>query len=153
MPADVNPIDWFVRQKLEAEGLKPSEPASPETWLRRVTLDLTGLPPTVPDVDHFLASLQESGESAYADEVDRLLASPRYGERMTQEWLDAARYADTHGFNNDSARTMWRWRDWVIDSFNANMPYDQFIIEQLAGDLLPNATLEQKIATAFVAIM
>ncbi len=92
---------------------------------------------------------EQHGQSAYAVQVDRLLASSNYGQRMAQEWLDVARYADTHGFNNDSAREMWRWRDWVIDAFNANMPYDQFITEQLAGDLLPNPTLEQRIATGF----
>src|SRR5690606_15926572 len=132
------PIDAFVLQRLESEGLKPSPEAAPETWLRRVSLDLTGLPPTVADLDSFAAEVKRKGEAAYNAAVDRLLASPAYGERMAMDWLDVARYADTHGFNNDAERTMWRWRDWVIESFQSNMPYDRFITEQLAGDLLPN---------------
>jgi hypothetical protein len=143
------PIDAFVLQRLEAEGLKPSPEAAPETWLRRVTLDLTGLPPSLADLDSFPKEVKAYGEAAYVRVVDRLLASPAYGERMTMDWLDVARYADTHGFNNDAERSMWRWRDWVIKSFNDNMPYNRFITEQLAGDLLPNATLDQKIATGF----
>ncbi len=143
------PIDAFVLQRLEAEGLKPSPEAAPETWLRRVTLDLTGLPPSLADLDSFPKEVKAHGEAAYTRVVDRLLASPAYGERMTMDWLDVARYADTHGFNNDAERSMWRWREWVIKSFNDNMPYNRFITEQLAGDLLPNATLDQKIATGF----
>ncbi len=141
-----NPIDNFILARLEKEKLSPSPEASRETLIRRVTLDLTGLPPTLAEIDAFLA---DSSANAYEKVVDRLLSSPRYGERMAIEWLDAARYADTHGFNNDSARTMWRWRDWVIEAFNANMPYDRFITEQLAGDLLPQPTLDQRIATGF----
>lgn len=144
-----SPIDYLIGQALHAQGLDFAAEAAPEIWLRRVTLDLTGLPPTTEELDNFLRLREQHGQSAYAVQVDRLLASPRFGERMAQEWLDVARYADTHGFNNDSAREMWRWRDWVIDAFNSNMPYDQFITEQLAGDLLPKPTLEQRIATGF----
>ncbi len=143
------PIDGFVAKRLEAEGLRPSPEAALATWLRRASLDLTGLPPSIAEMDLFLSDQKARGEAAYAAAVDRLLASPRYGERIAMDWLDVARYADTHGFNNDAARSMWRWRDWVIDSFNANMPYDRFLTEQLAGDLLPNPTLEQRIATGF----
>ena len=143
------PIDAFVLQRLDAEKLRPSPPAAPGAWLRRASLDLTGLPPSPAEVDAFAAEVKRKGESAYASAADRLLASPRYGERMAMDWLDVARYADTHGFNNDAARSMWRWRDWVIQSFNNNKPYDRFITEQLAGDLLPNPTLDQRIATGF----
>ena len=141
-----NPIDAFVLQRLEREGLKPSPEADRATLLRRVSLDLTGLPPTPAEVDAFLA---DTSPNAYEKVVDRLLQSPRYGERMAFPWLDAARYADTNGYQTDGERFMWRWRDWVIDAFNRNMPFDQFTIEQLAGDLLPNATLDQRIATGF----
>ena len=141
-----NPIDAFVLQRLEREGLKPSPEADRATLLRRVSLDLTGLPPTPAELDAFLA---DTSPNAYEKVVDRLLRSPRYGERMAFPWLDAARYADSNGYQTDGERFMWRWRDWVIDAFNRNMPYDQFTIEQLAGDLLPNATLDQKIATGF----
>lgn len=141
-----NEIDLFVLARLKAEGLEPSPEADKSSLVRRVTLDLTGLPPTLTEVDVFL---NDAAPDAYERLVDRLLASPRYGERMALDWLDAARYADTHGFNNDSARSMWPWRDWVIQSFNANKPYNVFLTEQLAGDLLPNATLDQKIASAF----
>jgi hypothetical protein len=143
------PIDAFVYQRLAAEGLIPSPAASPSMWLRRVSLDLTGLPPSPADFDSFSKEVKSHGEAAYSAAVDRLLASPRYGERMALDWMDVSRYADTHGFNNDSARSMWRWRDWVIQSFNSNMRYDRFITEQLAGDLLPNPTLDQRIATGF----
>ena len=149
IPAGQSAVDYLIGKALQTQQLDFSPEAAPETWLRRVTLDLTGLPPTPAEIHDFLRLLQQHGQSAYAVQVDRLLASPNYGQRMAQEWLDVARYADTHGFNNDSAREMWRWRDWVIDAFNANMPYDQFITEQLAGDLLPNPTLEQRIATGF----
>ncbi len=141
-----NGIDPFVLHRLEREGMKPSLEADKATLLRRVTLDLTGLPPTLPELDHFLA---DQSPNAYEKVVDQLLSSPRYAERMALAWLDAARYADTNGFNNDEDRTQWPWRDWVIDAFQNNMPYDQFIVEQLAGDLLPNATLSQKTATGF----
>ncbi len=144
-----NPLDAFVLARLKAEKLAPSPAAAPETWLRRASFDLTGLPPTPAELDVFAADVKKRGEPAFADAVDRLLASPHFGERQTIEWLDAARYADTHGFNNDSSRTMWRWRDWVNDAFNANLPYDRFITEQIAGDLLPQPTLEQRIATGF----
>jgi len=141
-----NPLDLFVLARLEKEGLQPSPEAARETLIRRVSLDLTGLPPTPGEVDAFL---KDTAPDAYERVVDRLLASPRYGERMAAPWLAAARYADTNGYQSDGERFMWRWRDWVIDSFNRNMPYNQFAIEQIAGDMLPNATLEQKIATGF----
>jgi hypothetical protein len=142
-----NAIDSFVLAKLEAAGLKPSDEAAKRTLIRRVTLDLTGLPPKPEEVDAFLA---DTSADAYEKLVDRLLASPRYGERMVWEWLDAARYADSNGYQGDANRTMWPWRDWVIKAINANMPYDQFTVEQIAGDLIPNATTDQKIATGFL---
>ncbi len=141
-----NPIDSFVLARLEREGLKPSPEAGRTTLIRRVTLDLTGLPPTIPEIDAFLA---DTSPNAYEKVVDRLLASPRYAERMTIRWLDVSRYADTNGYQTDAERSMWRWRDWVIDAFHKNKPFDQFTVEQIAGDLLPNATLDQKIATGF----
>jgi hypothetical protein len=141
-----NAVDYFVLERLEREGLKPSPEADRATLLRRVSLDLTGLPPTLKELDDFVS---DPSPGAYEKVVDRLLASPRYGERMAFKWLDAARYADTNGYQIDGDRSMWRWRDWVIEAFNQNKPYDQFVVEQLAGDLLPNATLDQKIATAF----
>ncbi|WLD14343.1 DUF1553 domain-containing protein [Planctellipticum variicoloris] len=141
-----NEVDRFVLQKLEATGLSPSLEADRSTWLRRVTLDLTGLPPTPEERSAFLA---DTSPAAYENIVDRLLESPRYAERMAMHWLDAGRYADTNGYNNDEVRTLWPWRDWVIDAFARNLPYDQFLTEQLAGDLLPDATLGQKVATGF----
>src|SRR5437867_3073824 len=141
-----NPIDRFVLARLDREGLKPSAEADKITLLRRVTFDLTGLPPTTAEVDEFLA---DKSPGAYEKVVDRLLASPRYGERMAMQWLDLARYADTHGYHIDSHRNMWHWRDWVIDAFNRNLPYNEFTIEQLAGDLLPEATVSQRLATGF----
>jgi len=141
-----NGIDHFILARLEEEGMRPSAEADRATLLRRVTLDLTGLPPTQEELDQFLAD--RSG-MAYERAVDRLLASPRFGERMAFRWLDAARYADTNGYQIDGDRSAWRWRDWVIEAFNRNLPYDQFIVEQLAGDLLPGATLEQRVATGF----
>ncbi|MGE0130988.1 MAG: DUF1553 domain-containing protein [Blastocatellales bacterium] len=141
-----NAIDYFVQERLEKEGLQPSPEADRATLIRRVSFDLTGLPPTAREVDDFL---KDKSPKAYEKVVDRLLASPRYGERMAVRWLDAARYADTNGYQIDGERSMWRWRDWVIEAFNRNLPFDQFVIEQLAGDLLPNPTFEQKIATAF----
>ncbi|HUR55635.1 MAG TPA: PSD1 and planctomycete cytochrome C domain-containing protein, partial [Gemmataceae bacterium] len=146
LPRGVNPIDHLVRAKLKAAGLSPSPEAPKETLLRRVTLDLTGLPPTPVEID---AYLKDTSPQAYEKVVDRLLASPRFGERMALEWLDAARYADTHGYHIDSGRDMTRWRDYVIRSFNENKRFDTFTVEQLAGDLLPNSTLEQKIASGF----
>ncbi|MBV8070381.1 MAG: DUF1549 domain-containing protein, partial [Acidobacteriaceae bacterium] len=140
------PIDQFVLAKLEKEGLHPSPEADKATLLRRVTFDLTGLPPTLAELDAFL---KDNSPHAYEKVVDRLLASPHYGERMAMQWLDFSRYADTHGYHIDSAREMWIWRDWVIQAFNRNMPYDEFTIEQIAGDLLPNATQSQVIATGF----
>jgi len=141
-----NEIDPFVLDRLRQEGLKPAEEASRRTLIRRVTLDLTGLPPTPVEVDAFLA---DNSATACESLVDRLLASPRYGEHMAVSWLDAARYADTSGYQNDGPRDMWRWRDWVINAFNTNQPFDQFTIEQLAGDMLDNPTLDQRIATGF----
>ncbi len=141
-----NPIDRFILARLEREGLTPSAEAAKATLLRRVTLDLTGLPPTPAEVEAFLA---DDRPNAYERVVDRLFASPRYGERMAMNWLDAARYADTSGYQNDGPREMWRWRDWVIDAFNSHKPFDQFTIEQIAGDLLPNPALSQRIATGF----
>ena len=140
------PIDRFVLARLEKEGLTPSAEADKTTLLRRVTFDLTGLPPTPEEVKAFLA---DSSPGAYEKVVDRLLASPRYGERMAVPWLDLARYSDTHGYHIDSAREMWPWRDWVIQAFNSNMPYDRFTVEQIAGDMLPDAAQPQKIATGF----
>jgi hypothetical protein len=141
-----NPIDHFVLARLEREGVAPSPEASGETLLRRASLDLTGLPPSPAELDAFLA---DDSPDAWARAVDRLLASPRYGERMAYRWLEAARYADTNGYQTDAARDMWRWRDWVIEAFNRNLPFDRFTVEQMAGDLLPNATLDQRIATGF----
>lgn len=141
-----NGIDSFVLAKLEQEGLKPAAEADRATLIRRVSFDLTGLPPTPQEIDDFLV---DPSPKAYEKVVDRLLASPRYGERMAYRWLDAARYADTNGYQLDGEREMWRWRDWVIEAFNRNLPFDQFVVEQLAGDLLPNPTFEQRIATAF----
>ena len=142
-----NPIDNFLAQKLEKSGVKPNPEAEKTALIRRVSFDLTGLPPTIDEVDAYLA---DNSNGAYEKVVDRLLTSPHYGERMAQNWLDLARYADTAGYHFDGTRYMWLWRDWVINSFNNNKPFDQFTIEQLAGDLLPNATREQKIATGFV---
>ena len=139
-------IDFFVLERLERDGFSPSTEADQATLIRRVTLDLTGLPPTPAEIDGFL---KDPSPNAYEKVVDRLLNSPRYGERMAVRWLDAARYADTNGYQTDAERSMWRWRDWVIDAFNRNMPFDQFTIEQIAGDMLPNPTLEQRIATGF----
>jgi hypothetical protein len=141
-----NPIDEFVLGRLEADGLSPSPRAEPIALIRRLALDLTGLPPAPADVDAFLAAPVASRDGAL---VDRLLASPHYGERMAMDWLDGARYADTNGFQNDFARTMWPWRDWVIAAINRNQPFDHFLIEQIAGDLLPGASLSQRIATGF----
>ncbi|OAI54603.1 hypothetical protein AYO44_03415 [Planctomycetaceae bacterium SCGC AG-212-F19] len=141
-----NPIDAFILARLEALGLSPSPEAERATLVRRVTLDLTGLPPTPEEVT---AALSDKADDWYEKVVDRLLASPRYGEHMAIRWLDAARYADTNGYQSDGERTMWRWRDWVIGAFNKNMPFDQFTVEQIAGDLLAKSNLDQKTATGF----
>jgi hypothetical protein len=141
-----NEIDRFVQARLDREGLQPSPEAPREKLLRRVTLDLTGLPPTVEELDAFLA---DGDAKAYDRVVDRLLASPHYGERMAQQWLDLARYGETQGYHHDRHRDQWHWRDWVIRAFNENLPYDRFTVDQLAGDLLPNPTREQWIATGF----
>jgi hypothetical protein len=141
-----NGIDDFIQARLAEEGLSPAPEASKETLIRRVTLDLTGLPPTAAEVDAFLA---DSSPDAYEKVVSRLLKSERYGEHMGRYWLDVARYADTHGLHLDNERSMWPYRDWVVRAFNDNLPYDQFTRWQLAGDLLPNATLDQQIASGF----
>jgi hypothetical protein len=140
-------LDRHVLARLEREGVAPSPEADRGTWLRRVSLDLTGLPPSPAELDAFLT---DQSPTAHEKVVDRLLQSPAYAERMTQQWLDLARYADTNGYNNDEMRTMWPWRDWVLRAFAEGMPYDRFLTEQLAGDLLPEATLSQKVATGFV---
>jgi hypothetical protein len=139
-------IDEFVGQRLAREGLRFSAPADAATLLRRVSLDLTGLPPTIAELDDYL---REPSLAAYERAVDRMLASPRYGERMAFRWLDAARYADTNGYQTDVERVMWRWRDWVIEAFARNMPYNEFVRDQIAGDLLPGATQDQIVATGF----
>ena len=141
-----HPVDYFIREKLHKLGLKPSTEAARHTLLRRASLDLTGLPPTLEQLQTFL---NDTSPDAYSCAVDRLLESPHYGERMAMWWLDAARYSDTDGFQSDSTRNNWPWRDWVVEAFNKNMPYDQFTLEQFAGDLLPNPTAEQKLATCF----
>src|SRR5215469_16922689 len=142
-----NPIDAFVLAKLESEGLQPSPEADRVTLLRRVSLDLTGLPPTPAEVDAFV---QDKSPDAYEKVVDRLLASPHYGEKWGRHWLDLARYADSDGYEKDKPRFVWFYRDWVINAFNRNLPYNQFVIDQIAGDLLPNATQDQKVATGFL---
>ncbi len=141
-----SPIDAFLLDRMKGTALSPSPMADKATLLRRVSLDLTGLPPTLEALDAFLA---DESPDAYANAVDSLLASTAYGEHMAGYWLDGARYADTNGYQNDFGRNMWPWRDWVIDAFNANMPFDQFTIEQIAGDLLPDATVSQRIASGF----
>jgi hypothetical protein len=141
-----NPIDHFVLARLEAEGLRPSPEAPRETLIRRLSLDLTGLPPTPEEVAR---ARNDQAADWYERAVDRFLASPHYGERMVWDWLDAARYADSNGYQGDGERTMWPWRDWAVDALNRNLPLDQFTVWQLAGDLLPEATTEQKLATAF----
>ncbi|MDQ6699087.1 MAG: DUF1549 domain-containing protein, partial [Acidobacteriota bacterium] len=141
-----NAIDAFVLARLDKEQLKPSPEADRRTLIRRVSLDLTGLPATPAEVEAFV---NDTGSNAYEKVIDRLLSSPRYGERMAIRWLDAARYADTNGYQTDGERSMWRWRDWVIEAFNRNMPFDRFTVEQIAGDMLPNATRSQTLATGF----
>jgi mono/diheme cytochrome c family protein/uncharacterized small protein (DUF1192 family) len=141
-----NPIDRFILARLDHEGLAPSHEAPKSTLLRRVTLDLIGLPPTLAELDAFLADTRPDG---YERAVDRLLASPRFGERWARPWLDLARYADSNGYEKDNRRSAWPFRDWVIDALNADMPFDRFTIEQIAGDMLPDATTSQKIASGF----
>ncbi|MDC0937191.1 PSD1 and planctomycete cytochrome C domain-containing protein [Pirellulales bacterium] len=140
------PIDRFILARLDREGLTPAQQSDKHTMIRRVSFDLTGLPPSLAQIDDFVT---DRSEQAYENLVNRLLASPHFGERMALHWLDLARYADTHGYHVDSGREMWPWRDWVIEAFNQNMPFDRFTIEQLAGDLLPGATQSQIIATGF----
>jgi hypothetical protein len=142
----MHPVDAFVRERLAREKLSVAPQAAKEVLIRRVTLDLTGLPPTTEEVDAFL---KDTSPDAYEKVVDRLLASPRFGERMAWDWLDAARYADSNGYQGDNERTMWPWRDWVVRSFNANTPFDRFTVEQIAGDLLPNPAKDQVLATGF----
>jgi hypothetical protein len=141
-----NPIDNFILARLEQAGLQPAPEASKETLLRRVYLDLIGLPPSVKEIDEFL---NDRSPDAYETVVEKLLASKHYGERWARLWLDLARYADSNGYEKDRPRVMWKYRDWVINALNADMPFDQFTIEQIAGDMLPNPTIDQKIATGF----
>ena len=145
-PRPQNEIDHFIARQLETSPLKPSEEADKITWLRRVTYDITGLPPTLEEVDAFLA---DSTTEAHEKVANRLLNTDEYAERMTSEWLDVARYSDTYGYQMDRGRNVWPWRDWVIRSFRKNQPYDQFVTEQIAGDLIPNATRDQILATCF----
>ena len=147
LPRPGNAIDAFVQARLEREGLKPSPPADRATLLRRLSLDLTGLPPAPQELDAFLA---DKSANAYEKQVDRLLASPHYGERWGRIWLDGARYADSNGYEKDAPRTVWSYRDWVINALNRDLSYDRFVIEQIAGDLLPNATQDQHVATGFL---
>ena len=141
-----NPIDAFILARLDQEGLMPSPEADRATLLRRVSLDLVGLPPTPDEVDSFVA---DRSPDAYEKQVDRLLASPHYGERWARRWLDVARYADTNGYEKDRPRSIWPYRDWVIHALNSNLPFDRFTVEQLAGDMLPGAGVSQKVATGF----
>ncbi len=142
-------VDPFVLARMEAAGLTPAGEASPEVWLRRASLDLTGLPPSLEELDLFLEERGAWGEAAFGRAADRLLASPAYGERWAADWLDLARYADSKGLGRDGRRTIWKYRDWVIDAFNADLPFDRFTVKQLAGDLLPNPGMEDLIATGF----
>ncbi len=142
----VNTIDQFVHAGLSEAGFQPQQEASKEELIRRLSIDLTGLPPTIGEVEGFLS---DHSDQAYAKVVDRLLSSPRYGERMASWWLDGARYGDSHGYDNDLENAQWPWRNWIIESFNTNQPYDQFVIWQLAGDLLPDASDDQIVATGF----
>lgn len=142
-----SPLDEYILRRLKTADLTPAPVADKSALLRRLALDLTGLPPTIEEIDAFLA---DDSPRAYERVVDRLLASPRYGEHMAVDWLDLARYADTDGYQDDEPRTMWRWREWLINVLNDNVPFDQFTVEQLAGDLLPDATPEQRLATGFL---
>src|SRR5207253_3657491 len=140
-----NPVDHFVLARMQSG--QPSPEADRVTLIRRLSLDLLGLPPTPREVDEFVG---DKNPDAYERLVERLLASPHYGERWGRRWLDVARYADSNGYEKDAVRSIWPYRDWVIQAFNSDMPFDQFAIEQLAGDLLPNATLDQRVATGFL---
>jgi hypothetical protein len=142
-------LDRFILATLEAENLQPSKPADAAQWLRRASLDITGLPPTPEEITAFETDAARDAQSAYRSAADRLLASPHFGERWTAMWMDLARYADTQGYEKDNGREIWPYRDWLVRAFNADMPYDQFTVKQLAGDLLPNATLDDRIATGF----
>jgi len=147
----VSDVDLFVLHRLQQEGLQPAAPAPPLMWLRRASLDLTGISPSPAEQQQFLDEVRQQGLlTAKSLAADRMLQSDRCAERLAMQWLDAARYADTNGYNNDEMRTMWPWRDWVIEAFRSGMPWDQFLIEQLAGDLLPEATVSQKVATGFI---
>src|SRR5262245_31778864 len=141
-----NAIDYFILARLEKDGLTPSPEADRHTLIRRLYLDLIGLPPSPAEVDAFV---HDSSPNAYEKVVERLLANPHYGERWGRQWLDLARYADSNGYSIDAARSIWPYRDWVIRALNADMPFDEFVIEQIAGDLLPHATMDQKVATGF----
>ena len=145
-PSARTPVDHFIADTLSQRKLTPAPDASRELWLRRVTFDLTGLPPTLSEIDAFLS---DESPQAYEKQVDRLLVSPAYAERMATEWLDVARYSDSYGYQIDRHRTVWQWRDWVIRAFQGNQPYKDFITHQLAGDLIQGATQESKLATAF----
>jgi hypothetical protein len=142
------PLDRLVLARLEREGIKPAPPASPGEWLRRVSFDLVGLPPTPEEIASFAADAVARGDVAYEEMVDRLLASPHFGERWASVWFDQVRYADSKGLGFDNRRNIWKYRDWVIDAFNRDLPYDQFTIKQMAGDLLPNPDMEDLVATA-----
>ena len=142
------PVDRFILAKLDGAGFAPNPPAAPDRWLRRVSLDLTGLPPTVADRDAFFEAVEGGGEPAYIAAVDRLLASPHFGERWASVWLDQVRYADSRGLGLDRPRTVWPYRDWVVGALNRDLPFDDFTVAQLAGDLLPGAGLESRVATA-----
>src|SRR6195952_1591972 len=141
-----NEIDYFVLDRLEQINLKPNEAADKERLLKRVCFDITGLPPSIEMMDKFMA---DKSANAYEKIIDQLLQTPQYGEKMAVHWMDVARYADSYGYQDDNIRTQWPWRDWVIHAFNTNLPYNQFITWQIAGDMLPNATDEQILATAF----
>ncbi|MEM8888287.1 MAG: DUF1549 domain-containing protein, partial [Bacteroidota bacterium] len=141
-----NEIDQFTHAKMKAEGLTPSPEASKEKLIRRLSFDLRGLPPEIEEIDAFL---QDDSPEAYEKTIDAFMGAESFGERLAMEWLDVARYADSHGYQDDIERSMWPWRDWVIKAFNENMPYDQFVSWQLAGDLMPDPSYEQKLATGF----
>ena len=141
-----NEIDYFILRKMEEKGLKPNEEADKERLLKRIALDLTGLPPTIEMMDQFIA---DKNADAYEKMIDKLLNTPQYGERMAVHWMDVSRYADSYGYQDDNIRTQWPWRDWVIHAFNKNIPYDQFLKMQIAGDMLPDSAKENILATGF----